>query len=180
MDILAHAVYGATFCSRTGFAGGRLGAGPGPRPFSLDWTVWAAIGFGVLPDMASIGASFARILASGDTPSFQTIPPHVFMLYHYTHSLVVAGLLLAALSAIARPLVVPALAWPLHIAMDAFSHGDGRWQTLMLFPFSDWHIHGVNWWQHPGVMLLYWGALPVLWFGLHTWRRHSGGRPGRA
>lgn len=28
VDILAHAVYGATFCSRTGLAGGRQGAGP--------------------------------------------------------------------------------------------------------------------------------------------------------
>lgn len=171
MDILAHAVYGATFCSRTGLAGGRQGADKGP--FLRDWTVWVAIGFGVLPDMASIGASFARMMLSGTPPSFHTIPPHVFVLYHCTHSLVVAGLFLAMLAVIARPVTVPALAWPIHIVMDSFSHGDGRWQTLMLYPLSDWHIHGANWWQHPELMLLYWGTLPVLWLAIHLWRRRT-------
>ena len=78
----------------------------------------------------------------------------------------------AALAALVlAAILVPALAWPLHILMDSFSHGDGRWQTLMLYPFSDWHFHGVNWWQHPGVMLLYWGILPVLWIVIRLWRR---------
>jgi hypothetical protein len=175
VDILAHALYGATFCSRTGLAGGRRGAAAPPKSFSRDWTVWAAAGFAAMPDMTSIGVSFTQMIIRGHAPSFHGIPPYVFVLYHCTHSLVIAGLALLLLRAIARPLVVPALAWPLHIVMDSFSHGEGRWQTLMLYPLSDWHFRGINWWQHPGVMLLYWGMLPVLWIGIHLWRCRASG-----
>ncbi|MEI6148889.1 MAG: hypothetical protein WCS01_07305 [bacterium] len=171
MDILAHALYGATCCSRTGLAGGRRGAGLIRRSFSRDWTVWVAAGFGILPDLSSIGIYFAQMMIRGAPPSFHGIPPYVYTLYHSTHSLISAVLLVLVLYTIARPLARPALAWPLHIVMDSLSHGNGRWQTLMLYPLSDWHFHGVNWWQHPVVMLLYWGVLPVLWTGLHIWRR---------
>ena len=171
MDILAHAVYGATLCSRTGLAGGRRGTKATGGVLWSDWTIWAAAGFGALPDVSSIGLFFARMLINGDAPSFHSLPPYVFTLYHGTHSLLVAGLFLIAFSAIARPLAITALAWPLHIVMDSFSHGDGHWQTLMFYPFSDWHIHGMNWWQHPNMMLVYWGVLPVLWIGMYLWRR---------
>ena len=114
------------------------------------------------------------MLIRGESPSFHGLPPYVFTLYHCTHSLVIAVAFLLLLRVLARPIAVPALAWPLHIVMDSFSHGDGRWQTLVSYPLSDWHFHGINWWQHPGVMLLYWGILPALWIGIHLWRR---GRP---
>ena len=168
MDILAHALYGATFFSHTGLAGGRRA----PRgPFTGDWTVWVAAGFGALPDLSSIGVTFAQMLLNGDSISFHHLPPYLYVLYHSTHSFLVAGLLLALLWAVARPLAVPALAWPLHIVMDSFSHGDGRWQTMMLYPASEWHYHGINWWQHPGFMACYWGLLPLLWTGISLWRR---------
>ena len=173
MDILAHALYGATLCSRTGLAGGRQGA-PAPHgPYVTDWTVWAAAGFGVMPDLASIGLSFTRMMISGHPPSFYSIPSYVFVLYHCTHSLAIAAVCLLLLRAMARWLVIPALAWPLHIVMDSVSHGNGRWQTLMFYPVSDWHYHGINWWEHPGVMLLYWGILPVLWIGIHLGRQRQ-------
>jgi len=176
MDILAHAMYGATFFSRSGVAGGRRGAVAARGAYWRDWTVWAAAGFGVLPDMTSIGATFIQMLLRGDSPSFFGLPPRVFILYHCSHSLVTAAVILAVLWVFARPLVVPALSWPLHILMDSVSHGEGRWQTLMLYPFSDWHLHGVNWWQHPGMMVFYWGMLPVLWLCIHFWRRRGKSR----
>lgn len=169
MDILAHALYGVTLCSRTGLAGGRQGAVIRGSYIS-DWTVWAAVGFGVLPDMSSIGAYFAQMLIRGDSLSFHSLPSSVYVLYHCTHSLMIASVFLLVLGLLKRSLVVPALAWPLHIVMDSFSHGDGRWQTLMLYPVSNWHLHGINWWQHPGLMMLYWGILPILWIGIYVWR----------
>ncbi len=170
MDVLAHALYGATFFSRTGFAGGRLGMRAAQVSFSRDWTVWAAAGFGLLPDMTSIGVTFLYLLARGEPISFHALPSFVYALYHGTHSLVTVGVLVAFLWAFARPLLVPALAWPLHIVMDSFTHSDGYWQTLMFYPFSGWHYHGFNWWQYPGLMVLYWGILPVLWIGISGWR----------
>lgn len=174
MDILAHALYGATFFSRTGLAGGRRV----PRgPYTSDWTVWVAAGFGALPDLSSIGVTFVQMLIHGDSISFHNLPPYLYVLYHCTHSFVISGLFLSLLWVAARPLVVPALAWPLHIVMDSFSHGDGRWQTMMLYPVSECHYHGINWWQHPGFIALYWGLLPILWTGISLWRRRGYPRP---
>jgi len=178
MDILAHAVYGATLFSRTGLAGGRRGAPTTQNIYLSDWTVWASAGFGLLPDMTSIGLYFGSMLIRGVSISFHSLPAGVFVFYHYAHSLVIAGLLIAGLFAVFRPLAVSALAWPLHIIMDSISHGEGPWQTLMLYPLSGWHYHGVNWWQNPVLILVYWGLLPVIWVSIHTWRIRSNIRSG--
>jgi hypothetical protein len=170
VDILAHALYGVTLFSRSGLAGGRKGWSARCRSSMRDWTLWAAAGFGILPDMTSIGVYFSHMWIQGDSPSFHALPSYVFLLYHCTHSLMFAGLMLLVLRLIARPLVIPALAWPLHIFMDSFTHSDGRWQTLMFYPFSNWHYHGLNWWQSPGLMMLYWGLLPILWIAITVWR----------
>lgn len=171
MDIVGHALYGATLCSRTGLAGGRRGA-RGVRG-RWDWTLWAAIGFSLMPDLASIGISFAQMIIRGGAPSFHAIPPYVYMLYNVTHSMLVACLFVLVVRLVARPLFVPALAWPLHVFLDIFLHGTGRWQTPVLWPLSDWHINGVNWWQYYWVPLTYWGILPMLWLALHMGRRSA-------
>jgi hypothetical protein len=171
MDILAHALYGVTCFSRYGLAGGRRNGTVFRASQPLDWTVWAAAAFGLLPDLASIGVTLVHMLARGETIAFHNLPASLYVLYHSTHSLITAGVCLVLLRVVARRLVIPALAWPLHIVMDSFSHGEGTWQTLMLYPFSDYHVHGMNWWQHPELILLYWGMLPVLWTGLFFWRR---------
>ncbi len=176
MDILAHALYGVTCFSRTGLAGGRKGAPAFRSPVISDWTFWAAAGFGILPDMTSIGLYFGQLMISGEAPDFHSIPSYVYVLYHCTHSLVTAGLIILLLGLFVRHLAVPALAWPLHIIMDSFSHGEGRWQTLILYPVSDWHFNGVNWWQHPHLILCYWGVLPVVWAAIFIWRWRSRGR----
>ncbi|MEI6167740.1 MAG: hypothetical protein WCS52_11145 [bacterium] len=170
MDILAHALYGVTLFSRSGLAGGRIGWSALRRSSLRDRTLWAAAGFGILPDMTSIGVYFSHMWIQGDSPSFQTLPSYVFVLYHFSHSLIFAGLFLLMLRMMARPLFIPALAWPLHILMDSFSHGSGRFQTPLFFPLSDWHFNGMNWWQSPGLMMLYWGLLPILWIAITVWR----------
>jgi hypothetical protein len=171
MDILGHVAYGATLCSRTGLGGGR-GGFPAGRVWR-DGTVWAAAAFAAFPDLLSIGVAFAEMAVRGESISFHSLPSYVFTLYRYTHSLITAGLGVLLLRWVARPVVLPALAWPLHILMDSVLHDDGRWQTPMLFPFSDWHVPGINWWQHPEVVLLYWAALPLVWIAIRLWRRQA-------
>jgi hypothetical protein len=169
MDILAHAAYGATLCSRTGLGGGRTGGARWRGRF--DWTIWVAVAFSLLPDVASIGVGFARMWLQGAGPSFHALPPYVFVLYRLTHNLIVAGLCVLLLRLVARPLALPALAWPVHVLADALLHDHGRWQSPLLYPLADWRLAGVNWWEHREVFLLYWGLLPLLWLTLHWWRR---------
>jgi hypothetical protein len=173
VDILAHALYGATFFSCTGLAGSRQNMSVPRGTYVQDWTVWVAVLFGTLPDLTSIGATFIQMLIRGEPISFHSLPPYVFILYHSTHSLLTASLVLCVIYWLARPLFVPALSWPLHILMDSFSHDSGRWHTLMFYPVSDWYYYGINWWQYPGFMMLYWGILPVLWIGIHFLRQRT-------
>ena len=70
-------------------------------------------------------------------------------------------------------LFAASLAWPVHLLLDAVLHDDGRWQTPILYPLSDWHFRGINWWEHGWVMAVYWGLLPLLWGALRIWRRNS-------
>lgn len=169
MDILAHAVYGATLCSRTGLGGGRRGGAQWRGRF--DWTIWAAVGFSWLPDLASIGVGFAWMLLTNQGVSFHHLPSFVFVLYRFTHNLIVAGVCILLLRLIARPLALPALAWPMHVLIDAVLHDNGRWQSPIFYPLTNWRIEGINWWEHRDVFLLYWAFVPVLWLAMHLWRR---------
>ncbi|MCE9612742.1 MAG: hypothetical protein K8T26_00610 [Lentisphaerae bacterium] len=172
MDILAHAVYGATVCSRTGLGGGRQGGG---QPWWRDRTIWLALGFGVLPDAVSMGPSFVAYCMAGMPDNFfHQFGGNGITLYRCMHSLVIGLAAVAILRVARKGLALPALAWPLHVAMDAVTHADGKFGTTVLYPFSTWMFPGVRWWEHPGVVWGYWLALTPIWMGLMVWRR--GGR----
>lgn len=169
MDLLAHTVYGSTFCSRTGLAGGRRGAA---GPLWADWTVWAAAAFGALPDVLSMGPHFLTYVSGGMSGNFfaQLQEPDLTA-YRWMHSLLVSLLGVGLLRRVWRPLFVPALAWPVHVVADALTHGAGRFQTPLIYPFSTWGFDSIRWWEHPEVVAGYWLAMPLVWFGLWRFRR---------
>jgi hypothetical protein len=80
------------------------------------------------------------------------------------------------LSVMWKPLFAPALAWPLHVVMDVFTHGAGRFQTPLFFPLTTWGFEGLPWWRHPGLVTSYWLLLPAVWIGLWLVRRRWGPR----
>ena len=174
MDILGHALYGATICSRTGLAGGRRGAinQDGSRK-RFDWTIWAAAGFSLVPDVFSLGLYFLPLMIRGGEPDWHGIPTQIYILYWFMHNLLVACLCAVLFRILWRPLFLPAMAWPLHVVLDAFLHGPGRFQTPLFYPVSDFRIHGISWWEHSEITLLYCSILPVLWVLLFLWRRSS-------
>ena len=172
MDTLAHAVYGATLFSRAGLSGGlRRRKDSSNGRALIDWTFWAACAFGILPDIASIGVYFAGSALAGEGISFHGIPGYVFALYNITHSLIVASIALGVMRLVSRDLFVTAFAWPLHIAMDIFTHSRGRFQTPFLYPISDISFDGISWWMHPWFVRVYWGLLPAIWICIAIARR---------
>lgn len=171
MDLLAHAMYGATVCSRTGIAGGSKGAG---RRWTSDWTVWCAAMFGILPDILSMGTPFILFLATGVQGNFfHEMDGNNIVIYRYAHSLLVAFAAIGILRFIYRPIFIPSLAWPLHVVIDALTHGSGKFQTTIIYPLSDWGFEGIRWWRHPEVVLGYWLLLPLIWLVLRIWRRQQ-------
>ena len=181
MDLLAHAIYGATVCSCTGLGGGRAGAGK--RAWFSDRSVWWAAAFGVLPDVLSMGPALAVFILDG-TPGnfFHNVGGDTLTLYHYMHSLLVALTVAGMLRLLHRPLFLPSLAWLLHVLMDAGTHAGGKFATLLFYPLSPWSFHGIRWWEHPGVIWSYWLLLPAIWLCLGLLRRlqarHTGPRHG--
>ena len=170
MDLLAHAVYGATVCSRTGLAGGSRGAA---RPWVADWTLWCAILFGILPDAVSMGLPFLDWWRAGMQGNFfHDFGGRDVVVYRCAHSLITALAVSGLLRLACKPLFVPSLAWALHVVMDALTHGTGKFQTTVFYPLSTWSFDGIRWWEHPGVVLAYWLFLPVFWVALRVWRRN--------
>ena len=176
MDTLFHGVLGAALCSRTGLAGGRRGPvdGQGRRQFS-DWTLWAALFFGILPDLASLGIHFMMDFFTGSGVKWHGIPDFVFVLYDITHSLAGIAVCYGLLVAWRRALWLPALAWPVHVLSDVPTHGSGPFLTPLLWPFSDRGFAGWSWWQHPGLFYGGWilvGLLVLAVIALRlSWRR---------
>ena len=169
MDVLAHAIYGATVCSRSGLAGGRAGAG---RSWFRDPTAWLAMLFGVLPDALSMGLPFLRF-DHGDHVGhfFREFDGAGLVHYRYAHSLLVALAVSGLLYLLRKPFFLPSLAWPLHLILDALTHASpGKFHTELFFPLSSWAFNGLSWWQHSWLVALYWLALPAAWLALHAWR----------
>ena len=177
MDILAHAIYGATLCSRTGFAGGRTGTGRPAKPWFADSSVWWAVMFGLLPDAVSLGPPWLTYLLSDQSGSYWlTIDADDLTRYRYMHSLLVASLVAVILRRWRPALFYPSLAWVLHILSDALTHGAGRFQTMIFYPLSTWGLDSIRWWEHPRLVMGYWILLPLLWCGIWLGRQRNQAR----
>lgn len=168
MDFLAHAAYGATAFSRSGLAGGRAGAS---RPWVADGTVWCALLFGVLPDLVSLGPRILTFFLSGTEGNFfARIDRDTLASYRVMHSLVVSLAAAGLIRLVCSPLFLPSLAWPLHVAMDALTHGEGTFQTTVFYPLSSWGLDSIRWWEHPALIAGYWLIPVATWCGLALWR----------
>lgn len=176
MDLLAHALYGATVCSRSGIAGG-VGEGSislAGRRWTADWTVWCAALFGILPDVVSMGLPLLAFWQAGAQGNFfRGLGGGDMVCYHCMHSLIVALAVSGLLRLAWKSLFIPSLAWPLHVVMDSVTHGTGKFATTLFYPLSMWSLDGIRWWQHPEVVVAYWLLLPVIWLGLRIWRRQK-------
>lgn len=107
---------------------------------------------GMLPDLLAFGPYTLYRLASrqlywqhGTPPTAENFPAWVHFIYNCTHSLLISGLIFAALWLYSRPLALAFLAWPLHILLDIPTHSSNFFPTRFLFPLSDVHVNGIVW-----------------------------------
>lgn len=78
-------------------------------------------------------------------PDLSSIPEWVFTLYNISHSLFVAFGVIILLYAILRKFPWYALAWPIAIVMDLFTHTRDFLPTPFLWPVSSWRFDGISW-----------------------------------
>ncbi len=168
MDIVSHGLWG-------GIAFGRRSR----RAF------WTAFAFGVAPDLLAFGPHFAGSiwdsLSGGNYQptdpqhGYASIPPYVFLVYHFTHSLVVFLAAFLLVWALRRRPLWPMLAWGLHVLMDIPTHSLRFFPTPFLWPLSDVAFNGISWARPiilvPDILLL---VLIYGWYFLIRRRgRHS-------
>jgi len=174
MDTLVHGILGAGCFSRAGLAGGRRGTeGKG---YLREPTFWLALGFGMAPDLMSIGAGMAVNLWRSGSLWSQAHWDWVMGLYRFSHSLagmtVVAGVLLA----VRRAWLLPFCAWPLHVLCDIPTHGGGSvYATELFWPFGSWGWHGANWWERPWMFWGSWVLAGAVWGAAAAMRLRGGG-----
>lgn len=136
MDTLSHGLYG-------GVAFGR----------KSKVSYWKAFTIGLAPDLLSFGIFTAGTVLglvsgpdwSGGPPDPSAIPEYVHQLYNVTHSLIVAGLVIAFVWYVLKKPMVELFAWPLHILVDIPTHSSAFFPTPFLWPVSDYRFDGVSW-----------------------------------
>jgi len=154
MDTLTHGLYG-------GVAFGRKNK----------VSYWKAFFFGVMPDLFSFGILFAFSILnlvsgpdwSSGPPDPASIPSYVHAMYNITHSLIVAGLVIALVWWVRKKPLVELFAWPLHILVDIPTHSQAFFPTPFLWPVSNYTFDGISW-STPWVLI----TNVVILLGLYT------------
>ena len=112
---------------------------------------WFSFLFGVIPDLLSFGLYFLFNLLINPSPikfgkpELSEIPEWVFMLYDFSHSLIIATLFILIVYKINKDFCFPMLAWPFHIVLDFFTHSVQYFPTPILWPISDYRFDGIPW-----------------------------------
>ena len=118
-----------------------------------------AILFGALPDLLSFGLYFLYNIIFNFTsltmgkPAIEEIPKWVFILYDFSHSLIIALLFISVVFIYSKKIIFPMLAWPFHILLDIFTHRTDYFPTPFLWPLSNFRFNGIPW------------SEPYIWFG---------------
>ena len=118
-----------------------------------------AILFGTLPDLLSFGLYFLYNIIFNFTsltmgkPAIEEIPNWVFILYDFSHSLIIALLFISVVFIYNKKILFPMLAWPFHIFLDIFTHSTDYFPTPFLWPLSNFRFNGIPW------------SEPYIWFG---------------
>ena len=112
---------------------------------------WFSFLFGVIPDLLSFGLYFLFNLLINPSPmkfgkpELSEIPEWVFMLYDFSHSLIIATLFILIVYKINKDFCFPMLAWPFHIILDFFTHSVQYFPTPILWPISNYRFDGIPW-----------------------------------
>ena len=112
---------------------------------------WFSLFFGALPDLLSFGLYFIfNIIVNPSNfkfgkPLISEIPSWVFMLYDFSHSLIIALTMIIIVYFINKDFCFPMLAWPFHIILDFFTHSVQYFPTPIFWPLSDYRFDGIPW-----------------------------------
>jgi len=115
-----------------------------------------AIFFGAFPDLISFGLLFIvklfnNSLQYSGPPTLESLqqlepfPNWLFFMDNFSHSFVIAFLIIGIVSFFKKEFVWPMLAWPFHIVLDIPFHTKDFFPIQFLWPVSDVIFDGISW-----------------------------------
>ena len=126
--------------------------------FGYKGSPYLSLFFGAMPDLLSFGVYFLNRFVDDSTleygkPNIQELPDYVFVLYDFTHSLIIAFLFIFLVyKCIGEKYSFAMLAWPLHIILDFPFHTADFFPTPIFWPIIEVRFDGVSW------------SNPCIWF----------------
>lgn len=155
MDIIAHGVYNIALQKS-------IKSGTKSRKQIL-----IAFWWGIMPDLLAFGIPFLSAVWAGSlnhhaqTGNFNI----AHIVYPYTHSLIVFGVVFLATSALRKKWYLPMLGWGFHVLLDIPLHTPKFFPTPFLFPISNYTLpFGISW-GTPVVWISIW-VIAVIWFAI--------------
>jgi hypothetical protein len=137
---------------------------------------WLAVLFGALPDLLPYGWVMSGWILNGHfpfrAPPLEAFPDWVFVVYDFSHSFVVSGLILVALCYWRRDIAFAFLAWPFHIVLDFPFHTRYYFPTHIFWPISDFFVDGIPW-NHPWVWYPNLAGILLLLVWRYVYRRRG-------
>ena len=112
---------------------------------------WFSFLFGAIPDLLSFGMYFViNLLINPLTfklgkPSLDQIPNWVFIMYDFSHSIIIASIFIIIAYSLNKDFCFPMLAWPFHIILDFFTHSVQYFPTPIFWPISNYRFDGIPW-----------------------------------
>jgi len=189
MDIIAHGLWAAAAYK----AANNQRKKRGKKTLSIPWAVF----FGVFPDLFAFTLPWIFILfglaagtinpatipgpSSQEPPTPQAFPSYIFdlanALYNISHSLVIFGIIFAAIYLVQHRIQWELGAWLLHIFIDIPTHSYTFFPTPALWPISEWKFtHGIAWSTH-WFMVVNYSLLIFVYIFLYVKRRHNRAQP---
>lgn len=108
-----------------------------------------ALLFGALPDLSSFGILTVLHVVTGSfafgPPPLDTIPAWTLSIYDFTHSVIVAVVVIAIVHTRRKDISFPMLAWLFHIFLDIPFHTSDYFPTKMFWPLTDFFVDGFSW-----------------------------------
>ena len=169
MDIFSHGLWSAAV-----YKGASL---PPRHKKKIGWAVF----FGVAPDLFSFGLIFiSTLFATGHifpqfigedgVPHPDLVPSLVHIMYNLTHSLVVFALVCALVWFLRKKPFWEMGAWGLHILSDIPTHTSAFFPTPFLWPFSSFHVSGIQW-SSPTFLVWNFTIMALVYIALFIYER---------
>ena len=150
MDVFSHGLWGGLLLGRS----------------NKKLFIWSFI-FGIAPDLITFGWFFIFNFNKSyqkhtiNNQIITDIPNYIFELYNLTHSLIPILTVIAIIFVWQKKIIMPLLAWPLHILMDIPTHSLNFFPTPFAWPLFDLKINGIPW-SHPLIFIPNWIALIII------------------